>query len=162
MLVLDHDTIHADLGFGTGSDRDVLSGGNDCWAGDRDTDVVKSPKECSKCGLLKPVGVHECPNCGFEPVRQTDIQERDGELIELDRKMQAIKASDPSDWYAQLLTVADERGYKPAWAFYTVQEKFKDIKLPYLQPNAKRKQPTAEVERYVKYKRIRYAKSKDK
>lgn len=160
LLILDHSSSHEELGFVTDIDSDILSEGEDCWAGDKDADVVKVPKECPKCKMLKPIGVHECPECGFAPAKQTDIQERDGELIELDRKMQSITAKNPLDWYAQLLTVADERGYKPAWAYWTVKEKFSDVSLPYLDSNIPRKQPTAEVERYVKYKRIRYAKSR--
>ena len=44
------------------------------------------PKECPSCSYLKPAGVHKCPGCGFAPERQSSIEERDGELVQLNGK----------------------------------------------------------------------------
>lgn len=109
------------------------------------------PKACGKCNFVKPAGTHECPNCGFAPERQTDVTETDDHLVrlqELEREQER--------WYAMLLHHAEQKGYGTGWAAHRVHDKFgvwprKRNLCPI--------EPDQEVQRYLKYLRIRKAKS---
>lgn len=88
-----------------------------------------SSKECKECGAVRPAGVTKCPQCGYEPVRMSDVEVEQGELIAInghDRK--AIKAANTQAekelWYSGLMHVAFEKGYKPGWAAHQFKTKF--------------------------------------
>lgn len=74
------------------------------------------PKECPKCTILKPAGVHECPNCGFKPERQTDVSETDTVLVQLrGTKNKTIPKENKQEIYSQLIGMADARRYSMGW-----------------------------------------------
>ena len=119
-LVLDHSDSTLRLGFVTDIHHDTLDDGkqrqNSAKARQK---APPLPKECASCSYLKPAGVHLCPCCGFEPERQSSIEECDGELIQLNGKRKdRADATNHShqDGYSMLLWVQRDRGYKPGYA----------------------------------------------
>jgi DNA repair protein RadD len=82
-LILDHADNHARLGFVTDIRYDRLLTGRDKAKGTRKERGEPMPRECGSCGALKAPKVRACPACGFEPVRQSEIETEDGELIDI-------------------------------------------------------------------------------
>jgi superfamily II DNA or RNA helicase len=126
-LVLDHSDTTLRLGFVTDIGTDKLHDGS----ANRQT-VEKTaplPKECPACAFLKPPKARKCPACGFEPVAKVDVDNADGELLELSRngkvKPEKFTMDQKQDWYRQLILHAHLRGYKPGWAYWAYKDKFK-------------------------------------
>ena len=82
----------------------------------------KLPKPCTSCDYLKPVGVHKCPACGYEPENIQEIEAIDEELQELKRKKVARKdytVDDKQKFLAGLNGYARDKGFSKHWkGFY--------------------------------------------
>ena len=97
--------------------------------GKKDRGEVAVPfKTCTSCyHIHKPAPF--CPNCGtVYPVMSREIEEIDGDLVEIDlamarkeKRMQVGRAKS----LGELQAIAKERGYSPNWAF--VQAKLKGL-----------------------------------
>lgn len=122
---------------------------------ERDTPL---PKECPKCQYLKPAKVGLCPQCGFLPERQSDIEEADGELVEVTPRKIKATMQEKQAWLSGLNWIARERGYKSGWVSNTYKKKF-GVWPNQLNRNAS-VQPTQEVRNYVLGLNIRFAKGK--
>jgi superfamily II DNA or RNA helicase len=126
-LILDHSDTHFRLGFVTdvaGRHDKLDDGAEKRPKGEAD---IPLPKVCKGCGALIPPRSMECPHCGF---RAAPLNGRlvfaDGELVELDRKLQeqkariqvidALRMLGKQATYCQLLHIARSRGYKDGWA----------------------------------------------
>lgn len=112
-LILDHSDSTLQLGFVTDIHHETLDKGKERkGSGQRGEKPRSLPKECTACSFLKPAGIHKCPNCGFAPERQSDIQCAEGELVQLTgrRKDQGDPHS-RQDVYSMLLWIQRERGY---------------------------------------------------
>jgi len=126
-LILDHSDTTLRLGFVTDIGTDKLHDGT----GNRQAVEKKAPlpKECPACTFLKPPKARKCPACGFEPVAKVDVDNADGELLELSRngkvKLEKFTMDQKQDWYRQLILHAHLRGYKPGWAYWAYKDKFK-------------------------------------
>lgn len=156
-LILDHSDTHQRLGFVTDIHHEKLCDGKPPKAQER---KERLPKECPQCTFLLPVGVSTCPACGFKPEVQNGVEHIAGELEELGKTQRRLnKAVPPVDkalFYAELRTIALERGYAPGWASNQYRVKFG------VWPNAYRDvEPmpaSAETRSWVKSQQIRYAK----
>lgn len=83
-LVLDHSDTTLRLGFVDDIHHEHLDDGKyQKSVGTKRERQLSLPKECTSCSYLKPAGIRKCPSCGFEPARQSSIEERQGELIAL-------------------------------------------------------------------------------
>jgi DNA repair protein RadD len=85
------------------------------------------PAECLKCGYLKPLGVRKCPDCGWEPQPQSDIENAPGDLIKLEGKKLKADKDTKQAWYSGLLAMAFQRpsvNNKKGWAANKYREKF--------------------------------------
>lgn len=123
-LVLDHSDTTESLGFVTDIVHERLDDGKER----RSTGTARDkgpplPKPCPSCTYLKPPKVHICPNCGFEPKRQSDVIHADGQLVELTGK-QPVSWSEEQRWYSGLTYIQHERGYARGWVAYKMKEKF--------------------------------------
>ncbi len=122
---------------------------------------------CERCGYLLNSAI--CSNCGYTYTPKGEaIGFLPGMLLEmtaekLDHAITAKKkrATPPEEsrqsWYGGFLWIAKERGYNEGWAAHKYKQKFGDW------PNNLSKiatPPVAEVLRYEKHLRIRYAMSK--
>jgi superfamily II DNA or RNA helicase len=120
------------------------------------------PKKCPQCNYLKPIGVHECPECGFTPKKMSDIIAKDGQLIEFKGKNKYASAPNydiTQEWFSGLLYVAAEKGYKEGWAAHQFKNKF-----GYWPDKLSRKIsiPSQEVRSYIRSRQIAYAKVKER
>lgn len=152
-LILDHADNHARLGFVSDIHHSEL---NESVKGERKEPEKKEalPKECGKCHFMKPPKVHQCPNCGFEPVAQSNVETEDGELVEVTAKKTYTK-DEKQMFYSSLITIASQRGRAKGWISHTYRDRFsvwpkglRDIPI----------EPLPEVLSYVRAKDIRYAK----
>lgn len=171
LTVLDHADNHRRLGFVTDIHCSHLDDGR---ATDKKAAEKKEalPKECPKCAYLRPAKVSVCPNCGFEPKAQTNVQEVDGELHELtkgkvNKKLERkgfIKFQDKffplGEFFGQLRRQERERGYKSGWAANQYREAVG------VWPNYYRDAPempiSYEVQTWIRSRQIRYIKGKQK
>ena len=128
------------------------------------------PITCPMCSCTYSKRL-KCPECGNIPERAQfgkEVDHIDGVLGEICFKSKAAKikkvaSSDKESWFSQLKTYAKHRGYSPGWAAHAFRDKFG------VWPNKYKDAPlipfdfiSLEVLDYIKYKRIRLAKSKDK
>lgn len=138
-LILDHSDTTMRLGFVTDIHHEHLDNGtpaDKATARDAEKSAPPLPKECKSCGVLKPARVRICPNCGQTPKAETDVIERDGELVEVTGggKKQRAKSRKASDYsaperqafLAELKAYAALKEYKPGWAAFKFKEKFGD------------------------------------
>lgn len=160
-IILDHADNTLRMGFVTDLNRTEMS---TAVKGGRSKVERKEalPKECSSphCTYIKPPKVRECPACGFAPEARSDIEEEDGELVEIKRGGKAKASMDvKQQWLAELNWIARERGYNSGWVSHKYREKF-GVWPNQLNRNAL-SQPSREVLSYVKYQAIRFAKGRE-
>jgi superfamily II DNA or RNA helicase len=153
-LILDHADNHARFGFVADIHHDHLDDGHRRKV--RASLVGEAlPKECPKCAFLRAHDVVECPNCGFKPERQNTVEVKPGALVQIAGKNRSFDRAEKQKWYSGLLHVAQVRGRKSGWAAHAFREKFGDWPRGLVrEPEA----PSAEVENFVRFKDIRYAK----
>lgn len=113
--------------------------------------------DCPECGCVF-TGTRTCPECGWvKKPRGREVETLDGELIEIGIG-QASEETDKQVFYAELLGICRERGYKTGFAAHKFRERF-GIWPPrdwnYLRPLA----PSLETRRWVKSRNIAWAKS---
>ena len=128
-VIIDHSDTHIRLGFVTDIDHrhETLCDGNPkkkSEPGDKDEPL---PKECQKCHYLKPPKVHICPQCGFKPEKQSDVEMVDGELVELKRKKKEnreLTMEQKAVFYGELIHYGMQKGYKSGWAANKYRERF--------------------------------------
>lgn len=152
-IILDHGGNMERLGFPTDKLPTVLCNGE---KQDSKTTERKEPlpKSCQKCNYVKPAQVHECPQCGFAPERQTNVVFEDVELEKIER----INSTEKAKWYSMLLYHARSKGYKDGWAAHAYSDKFGV--WPARKTGIHPVEPDEEVSRYIKYLSIKKAKSK--
>jgi DNA repair protein RadD len=127
-LILDHSDNHTRLGFVTDIHYDELDDGEPKRAAVADK-AEALPKKCIKCSFLKPPKMLQCPCCGFIPVPQPGAVHREGELVELSSRREAIATNKQEriTFYSELRSIAEERSYKTGWAAQQYKSKFGDF-----------------------------------
>lgn len=117
------------------------------------------PKECPSCNFLKPPKVRECPVCKFVPEIKSDIEEEEGELVQIGGKKRLVTKEEKQAWYSGLRFIQIQRGYKPGWSANQYRERFgvwpKGL-------DERPIEPTPAMENWVRSRIIRWAKSKKK
>src|SRR3546814_12263433 len=58
------------------------------------------PKECPACNFLKPPKVRECPVCKFVPEITSDIEEEEGQLVQIGGKKREQSKAEKQLWYS--------------------------------------------------------------
>lgn len=171
-LILDHTDTTSRLGFVTSIHHEYLNGGKM----DQNAPAKRSPplpKPCSNCAYLIPVGCKVCPECGHERKVESQIYERDGQLVELsfdgrpkgktDPKRYRYTYAEKRQFYLQLRAYQlTKPHWKPGWAAVQYREKFKEGWPPWSW-NAL---PPAEgvgieVKRWLTFKFMEYAKQQN-
>ena len=115
---------------------------------------------CRECGTVFRQR-RSCPSCGHEcvptgkpiPVWEADLVEVGPSAGDRRRDTQAM-----AQFFSQLRGFAEERGYKPGWAFHKFREKYGDLPSGQIRrlPAA---EPSPEVRRWCKSRLIAYAKA---
>ena len=121
--------------------------------------IEKQPFTCVQCDTVYKPSKEEpaCPNCAFIPTKKEQmILIQQGRLVELPKAKP--NAEDKTNFYAQLIYYAKQKGYKEGWASYTFKEKYGHW------PHTKKVMPVAtgkDVMGYIQHLNIRKAKSKN-
>jgi len=163
-LILDHSDTTSRLGFVTDIHHDHLSDGKEQVKSERKEPL---PKECKKCGVLKPPRTAVCPNCGFKAERVNGIMEHDGELQEVTglvpkyrKKSKEWTMQEKSVFLAELKAYGISKQYKPGWAARKYLEKFgvwPDWSIKDVRPAS---YPSSATMMFIKSRQIAWAKSK--
>lgn len=81
---------------------------------------------CPKCFAASSMRAFRCSNCGevFKVAPRSEVEERDGELVEITAEMIARKAERRHQGQAQsreqLLEIARRKGYSPTWVDHVI------------------------------------------
>lgn len=166
-LILDHTETTQNLGFVTDIHHDEL----DCRDGAEkvaERRIKPLPQACPQCASLQPRVNRTCQQCGFKLPSMNSVVEDNSVLVEfVPGKPAPVKLKDrkwtygdKALWYAQLLGLARERGYKDGWVANKYREKFGvwPVDMKHLKPI----KPSYEVSSWVLAMNIRWAKSKER
>src|SRR5580765_4540110 len=140
-LILDHTDTTARLGMVTEIHHERLDDGRmkPKPAFNPKAVVPALPRPCPSCAFLIPVGCKKCPECGFERKVQSDVFERDGQLVEISVDGRRKGKTSPTmfpytyeekrQFYLQLKAYALERAkqgkvYAPGWPKANYRDKF--------------------------------------
>jgi superfamily II DNA or RNA helicase len=151
-LILDHSDNHIRLGFVTDIQHEKLDDGS--IRKNAKTDTAPMPKECPQCAFLRPPKVALCPACGFRPQPKCTTETEAGELLEITRAK--VTMAEKQVFYSELLSIQDERSYKPGWAANQYRSKF-DV-WPNQLNKELRRAPSQATRDYVRSRMIAYAK----
>lgn len=129
-IILDHGSCFTRLGYPWDFEVGELDDGKPKKSSpsDEKSKSTPTPTPCPKCFFLRP-NKGKCSSCGFSPVRQSDTEHIDGDLVQLTgkakkpTKKQKLSEIPPLEIFSQLLSVARDRDYKHGWAAY----KFKSL-----------------------------------
>jgi superfamily II DNA or RNA helicase len=159
-LIFDHTDTHTRLGFVTDIHHEELDDGKPKTSKGSEPEE-KLPKKCSACSFVKPVGVHECPQCGFAPQKQTDVTEAEGKLEKLSGKIKKAKKhskKEKQEFYSGLVTYAYEKNRANGWISHTYRDYFGVWPKGLTQ---ERGPISAECRGFIHHKNIKFAKSRN-
>lgn len=160
-LLLDHSGTVLRLGFATDDlPLELDDGAANKSSAARQERQQSEPKPCPSCKYVRPAGVHTCPSCGFAPVRRSEVEVADGELVKVSRKARKPATADNKQHvYSQLLRVCRNKGYQRGW----VANKYREIFGVW--PRGLREveaAPSAELLSRLRSQQIRHAKVSEK
>ena len=113
---------------------------------------------CPECACVF-AGTRLCPGCGYFFARRgKEIRTIEGELVEIGAHL-APEDQDRLAFYAELLGMVRERGWKPGWAAHKYRERFGDWP-PRSFERTPVAQPGLETRRWVKSRTIAWLKSR--
>lgn len=143
-------------GFITDPLPELLCMGNKNESEKKKKEEPKAVK-CSKCKKWKKPKVHKCPNCGFAPEKQNNVDNTDHILVKLDKVERSVK----NEWYAMLLHYARSKGYSDGWSSHKYKAKFSV--WPAKKTGVYPKPPNKEVLGFIQHLQIkaRYDKKKE-
>jgi DNA repair protein RadD len=158
-LLLDHSGSTARLGHPSDELPLYLDDGKPKLARSRSGErEAPLPKKCAKCHYMRPAGIHICPQCGFAPERQSEVQTAAGELVKQERR-KPVKKEAGQHIYSQLLGYARNKGYQTGWAYHKYREFTGRNANGLKQVEAS---PTAEMLNWIKSRAIASAKAREK
>ena len=121
-LILDHASNIERLGFPDDDFEMILDMGIKKQNKKKDK-KERLPKPCPKCSFLTLE--RKCPNCGFEKKRQSNVETKEGELKELQKKRHKITTPENKEkLYAKLLAGAKAAEFKEGWSAHQYRNYF--------------------------------------
>ena len=161
LLFIDHtDTVQNRLGEVTDVDEEFteLDDGKPKKASKKKK-KTPLPKECGKCGVLKPARARVCPHCGFQAENIEAIESKTAEMVELNGKEKKVKREDKQKWLSMFVGYAQERN--KTWKFVLAMFKNKFGEWPRGLVEDYPLTPDYEVSNYIRSRNIAYAKSRE-
>jgi superfamily II DNA or RNA helicase len=160
-LVLDHSGAVHRHGFADEDRYWTLDGHEDLSAAERqrsNSDAAPKMVTCPECRCVFTER-SDCPSCGyFFPAKARRVNTLEGELVQVGDRREREDVFTQRRFYAQLLGIASERGWKPGAAAHRFKEKFGKFP-PWEWKNSVEPQAASlEVARWVKSRCIAYAK----
>lgn len=122
LLILDHAGNSLRIGLVTDVHHDQLNRAEPDPKQKQRGTAAKLPKPCSQCETLH-TGRH-CPACGQERTPAPNVEEAEGELVEIAHKQRAAAIEDRQRFYGMCLWLARERDYSNGWVAQKFREKF--------------------------------------
>lgn len=119
------------------------------------TQKEKEEAKCPKCGALWPGASDTCSHCGHVRQRRNKVVSVAGEMQEL---FGGGKQANRSEWWAMCCWKVQNAGWSPGRAAHTYREKFGS--WPRGMDNLLTLPPSAEFEKFVKYRLIAYLKGR--
>lgn len=165
LLILDHAGNHLRLGLVTDIQHAHLD------AGERRRSVadIKArakplPRLCQDCSAVLPHSARVCPECGKIQEVRTDVEHRDGELVELGsalaRRSAAATIAEKAAFHSELRWIATVRGYAPGWASHKFRERFgvwpNDPRVRAATPQ----EPSLKTKNWLRSRQIAFAKAR--
>lgn len=118
------------------------------------TDKEKEAAKCPICGALWPGNSDVCCHCGHVRARRNDVIDLPGEMVEIgSQKKEKYSQEYKQTFYRELIGYANNKGYKPGWAFFAYQDKFRD--KPSTQFCKDPLPPSTAVDNFVKHRTIK-------
>jgi hypothetical protein len=122
------------------------------------------PRLCEDCHAVLPQSARVCPECGKVREVRTEIEHRDGELIELGSRPTKRGAAqtilEQEDFYGELKWIASIRGYASGWASHKFRERFglwpNDWQVRLAQP----REPSLKTKNWLRSRQIAFAKAR--
>jgi len=156
-LIIDHSGTCHRLGYPTENLPLVLDDGKPIEGKAQDKKEPEA-KLCTSCQYLKPPKVTTCPQCGFKPERQSEVETEDGDLQKVTRrKGKDFSAADKARFYAELMWYGKQKGYRPSYALAAFRERFQA--WPYNYRSITPATPTLDTLNWIKSRNIARAKS---
>jgi DNA repair protein RadD len=123
-----------------------------------DEQKVATQKKCGKCFMLLPPKTSVCPKCGEKPA-VCKIDTVEGTLVKREKKPPKPQMPEKQSFYSGLLSIAQERGYKPGWVANQYRANFGVwpkglVDFPV--------RPTPTVRKFIHDKQLEYFNSKTK
>jgi DNA repair protein RadD len=165
LLIFDHAGNHLRLGLVTDIHHERLDAGerrkSAAEAGER---AKPLPRLCQGCSAVLPQSAKVCPECGKVREVRTEIEHRDGELIEVGSRPTKRNAAQTllelEDFYGELRWIASVRGYAPGWAGHKFRERFglwpNDWQVRLAQP----REPSLKTKNWLRSRQIAFAKAR--
>jgi ribosomal protein L40E len=90
------------------------------------TDKEVEERRCPKCSSLWPGRADTCPNCGYTKPRLNMVEQVDGALVEFEdmAKGQKFTPAMKQEWWSQILTWGDRKGWQKGACSHRYREKF--------------------------------------
>lgn len=157
LKILDHAGNSLRLGLVTEIGADRLDDTEKGARQERKPKADKLPKPCTGCGVLHTS--RACPACGKERRPVSGVETHDGQLVEITGNGKAPTRAEKQAFWSGLLTVMHKRGRQQGWASHAYRERFG------VWPRGLDDIPgvaSQEVWNFVKWKDIRYAKSRER
>ena len=158
-VVHEHGFVAEDRHWSIKSLTKSLKGSRKKRSGDREKKELHL--RCKRCGCVFG-GSLTCPDCGYyfeKTAKRFTVV--DGELQELERRDPAAEM-ERRQFYAELLSFAQLSGYKPGWAAYAYEAKYKTMPPDEWRFRTKPAPVSNATDKFVKFLRIRRARSRKK
>jgi DNA repair protein RadD len=126
-LFIDHAGNCLRLGLPTNIEFAELDDGRDDQAGKRKAKerVEPLPKLCEECSAVIPQVMDTCPQCGWQKPAHTVVVHKPGNLTLYGSEgLSGSSWAEKYQFASELAWIDREKGYKPAWLKFKIEERF--------------------------------------
>ena len=111
-----------------------------------------------------PQSARVCPECGKVQEVRTEIEHRDGELVELGARPTKRNAArtirEQEEFHGELRWIASVRGYAPGWAAHKFRERFGIWPNDWQVRLARPREPSLKTKNWLRSRQIAFAKGR--
>jgi DNA repair protein RadD len=165
LLVLDHGGNHLRLGLVTDIHHECLDAGEPRKSAEGDKERKKPlPRLCQDCQAVLAQSARGCPECGKVQEVRTDVEHRDGELVELGmtpaQRGGGMTLAERAEFHGELRWIATVRGYATGWASHKFRERFGSWPNHPQIRGTRPREPSLRTKNWLQSRQIAFAKAK--